>query len=139
MVLFCLMFIPLVHAENYDQKKILIINNLDEAIQLELPKCINTTAVYPEEIQAHNLGEVVINIEKDWLMDVPLNVQYDQDIKYNGLSMRLSLTKNKPSPDLLEAFEPGFKCSLSDINVKNYFSIMVLNENKNHCNTFYLY
>ena len=129
----------MIYADTYDQKKIIIINNLDVDIQLEPPMQKNTSAYYPAVIQAHNLGEVVVNIEKDWLIDTPISVQFSQKIKYPDGFMILSLSRNEPSPDLLEPFTPGFKCDLKNINMESQLSIMSLGKNSTLCNTFYLY
>ena len=127
------------HGDSVGLEKIFIINNTDSDIVLEPPKQRNTLAQFPSVINAHSLGEIIIRIEKDWLIDTPLDVEYQQTLNCSHTAMQVSLAKNKPSPDLLQPFTPGFTCRLEFKGDNPDMSLISTGKDSRHCNTFYLY
>ena len=126
-------------GDSLNQEKILIINNTNDDVILEQPIQRNVSSQFPSVINAHGLGEIIIEIKNDWLMDTAFDVHYQQALHNSDTFMTLYLSKNTPSPDLLEPFTPGFTCRLEFEGDSAQMSLISVGKNGNYCNTFYLY
>ena len=135
-ILFCLF--SFCHADVYDQKKILIINNLDGVIVLDPPILKNVRVESPDYINAHDQSVIVLDIDKDWLINNPVDVKYQQKITYKGAQLTLSLVKKTPDPSFSKPFTPGYECHLS-VNKNNDLNIKEFGESVSFCNALYLY
>tara|TARA_X000000950_G_scaffold287248_1_gene398825 strand:- start:1486 stop:1947 length:462 start_codon:yes stop_codon:yes gene_type:complete len=126
--------------EAYDHKYILISNNTDTPITFSEPIHKSVDVHYPNEINPHQQGEIVIDINKEWFIDNPINIKYNQFVFFDQASFELLMTKRTPDPQLLKPFSPGYDCDI--INVKTPSNIHVLKlpaARPGYCASLYIY
>lgn len=134
-----IILISLSSAGVYDQKKVLIINNLSENVTLDSPLLKSVTVNYPKQIKPNDQGVVTIDIQKDWWIENPVDVLFKQKIFYNNAYVTLELKKRRPDPKLIDPFNPGYDCEVDTSNAKNIFNITNFNAGDIFCAAFYLY
>lgn len=136
-VIFYLISLP--HGDIFDQKKILLINNLPEKVTLDSPVLKSTNAQYSKQILPNDQGIVTIEIQKDWWIENPLDAIYKQNIFYSDAYVTLGLKKRVPDPNLIKPFQPGYDCVVETSHAKKIINVSNFNASDNFCAAFYLY
>lgn len=126
-------------ADVYEQKKILIINNLSKNILFDSPVLKSINVNYPKKIKPNDQGLIEIDIQKDWWLENPLDAMYRQKVFFDDAFITFGLKKRVPNPGLTEPFEPGYDCVVDASGAKNIINVSSFNKSNAFCAAFYLY
>ena len=126
-------------ANVFEQKKILIVNHLPNNVYINAPEKKNITVAYPSIINSKDQGVISVDIQKDWLLDNPLDVKYKQIIKYKDVSIILFLKRKTPSPDFTQPFQPGYDCEIDYSDAESKINVLEFGKRGNYCEGIILY